>query len=94
MPKFEVDVPHSLSPQEARARLDKASPKLEKEYGASCRWENDQTLVVSRKGLNARVNVEPTRLHVDVDLGFLLSAMSGSIRSGITKQLTELVSAP
>jgi putative polyhydroxyalkanoate system protein len=50
--------------------------------------------VVSRKGLNAKVAVEPSRLHVDVELGLLLSPMAGSIRNGITKQLTELLAKP
>jgi putative polyhydroxyalkanoate system protein len=92
MPKFDVDIPHSLPAEDVRARLERASAKLEKDYGATCKWEDaEQCLVVSRKGLNARVAVEPTRLHVAVELGFLLSPMAGSIRSGITKQLTELV---
>lgn len=91
MPKFDVDIPHQLPPEEVRARLTKASSKLEQEYGATCKWDGEEALVVSRKGLNARVAVQPDRLHVDVDLGFLLSPMAGSIRNGITKQLTDLV---
>jgi hypothetical protein len=31
---------------------------------------------------------------VDVELGLLLSPMAGSIRNGITKQLTELLAKP
>jgi putative polyhydroxyalkanoate system protein len=96
MPRFEVDIPHQLPPDEVRTRLDRATAKLEKDYGAACRWEGDganQHLVVSRKGLNAKVAVEPSRLHVDVELGLLLSPMAGSIRNGITKQLTELLAA-
>lgn len=95
MPKFEVDIPHALTPEEVRTRLGRASAKLERDYGASCTWEGEagaQHLVVARKGLNARVAVEPTRLHVECELGFLLSPMAGSIRTGITKQLTDLVS--
>jgi putative polyhydroxyalkanoate system protein len=93
MPKFAVEIPHQLAPAEVRTRLDRATAKLEKDYGAQCQWEGEQ-LVVSRKGLNAKVNIEPTKLHVDVDLGFLLAPMAGSIRNGITKQLTELLSSP
>ena len=91
MPKFEVDIPHALPTDDVRQRLGRATSKLEKDYGATCRWENDSNLIVSRKGLEARVAVEPSRLHVDVELGFLLSPMAGSIRNGITKQLTELI---
>ena len=96
MPKFEVDIPHQLPPEDVRSRLDRATAKLEKDYGATCKWDGDpgnQFLVVSRKGLNAKVAVEPSRLHVAVELGLLLSPMAGSIRNGITKQLTELLSS-
>jgi putative polyhydroxyalkanoate system protein len=92
MPKFDVDVPHDLPLPEVRSRLERAKGKLESAYGAQCSWEGDDRLLVTRKGLQATVNVEPTRLHIDVELGFLLSPLAGSIRTGITKQLTELLS--
>ena len=94
MPKFELEVPHSLPLSEVKARLDRAKGKLEAEYQAACTWQGDDQLQVTRKGLNATVKLEPTRLHVDVELGLLLSALSGTIRSGITKRLTELMTAP
>lgn len=96
MPKFEVDIPHQLPAEEVRSRLGRATDKLEREYGATCKWEGDpanQHLVVSRKGLSARVAVEPERLHVDVELGLLLSPMAGAIRNGITRQLSELLAS-
>jgi putative polyhydroxyalkanoate system protein len=94
MPKFELDIPHSLPVPDVRQRLDRASAKLEREYGATCSWDGDSALLVKRKGLDARVAIEPTRLHVNVELGFLMSPMAGAIKSGITKQLTELLASP
>lgn len=91
MPKFQVEIPHSHPLEEVHARLDRARAKLEADYGARCTWEGEDRLVVTRKGLNASVKVEPARLLVDVELGLLLSPMAGSIRSGITRQLTELM---
>ena len=91
MPKFQIDIPHSLPTPEVRSRLQRASSKLEQEYGATCSWDGESCLVVARKGLSARVGVEPERLHVAVELGLLFSPMAGSIRNGITKQLTELL---
>ena len=46
------------------------------------------------QGPERPVAVEPTRLHVDVELGLLFSPMAGRIRTGITKQLTELLEKP
>lgn len=94
MPKFEMEVPHSLPLPEVKSRLEKAKGKLESEYQATCTWNGDQQLQVARKGLNAVVNLEPSRLRIDVELGFLLSPLAGTIRTGITRRLTELLSAP
>ena len=91
MPKFDLEIPHNLDLPEVRSRLDRARGKLEADYGAKCSWDGEDKLVVARKGLQAVVNVEPTRLRIDVELGLLLSALSGSIRTGITRQLTELL---
>jgi putative polyhydroxyalkanoate system protein len=90
MPKFQVDIPHSLPAPDVRSRLERAKSKLEQDYGAACTWEGEQ-LVVARKGLSARVDVQPEKLHVDVDLGLLFAPMAGAIKSGITKQLTDLL---
>jgi putative polyhydroxyalkanoate system protein len=94
MPKFDVEIPHSLPLPEVRSRLERAKGKLESAYGATCVWDGEDQLRVARKGLEAVVHLEPTRLHINVDLGFLLSPLAGSIRSGITKQLTELLAEP
>jgi putative polyhydroxyalkanoate system protein len=91
MPRFDLEIPHSLPIPEVRTRLEKAKAKLETDYGANCTWEGEDRLLVSRKGLQASVNVEPTRLQVALDLGFLLTPLAGNIRNGITKQLTDLL---
>jgi putative polyhydroxyalkanoate system protein len=94
MPKFELEVPHNLPLPEVKARLDKAKGKLEADYQATCTWHGDDKLQVARKGLNAMVNLEAARLRIDVELGLLLSPLAGTIRTGITKRLTDLLSAP
>jgi putative polyhydroxyalkanoate system protein len=91
MPRFELEIPHSLEVSEARTRLGRATAKLENQYGAKCTWQGEDTLLVSRKGLSATVNVEATRLSVALELGLLLTPLSGAIRSGITKELSQLL---
>jgi putative polyhydroxyalkanoate system protein len=90
MPKFELEVPHSLPLPDVKSRLERAKGKLESEYGATCTWEGDK-LIVARKGLSAAVNIEAARLRVDVDLSFMMAPLSGAIRNGITKQLADLM---
>jgi putative polyhydroxyalkanoate system protein len=91
MPRFEVDIPHSLPPETAKERIAGATPKLEQQYGATCTWKSDNELVVSRKGLDARVSIEPERVHVDMNLGFLLVPLANAIKGGITKELAGIL---
>jgi putative polyhydroxyalkanoate system protein len=92
MPKFEVDIPHTLPPDEAKARLGGATAKIESTYGAACKWTADRQLTVSRKGFDALVTIEEGRVHVDMKLGFLLVPLAPAIRAGLTKQLSTLLS--
>ena len=68
-----------------------ATPKLERDYGATCTWQTDRQLIVSRKGLDARVNIEDKRIHIELSLGFLLTPLSGAIKNGIAKELTSIL---
>ncbi len=92
MPRVNVDIPHRLSRDEARTRIMGATSHLEREYSATCRWDGETRLIVTRKGLRAALEVEETQVRVALDLGFLLGALGGSIRAGIVRQLTGLLS--
>jgi|1185.fasta_scaffold225853_1 putative polyhydroxyalkanoate system protein len=91
MPKFDVDIPHSLPPDEVKTRLTGATAKIESKYGAACKWISDNQLNVSRKGLDATVSIEPSRVHIDLTLGFLLVAMAPAIKAGLAKELGALL---
>jgi putative polyhydroxyalkanoate system protein len=95
MPKFQVDIPHSLPLDDVKTRLSGATAKIENTYGATCTWTGDRQLTVSRKGFDALVNIEPARVHVDMNLGFLLVPLAAAIKAGLTKELASLLdSAP
>lgn len=93
MPKYEVDIPHQLAVAEAKQRLSGATEKLTRDYGASCTWQGDNLLKVSRKGLDALVTVGPSNVHIDMNLGFLLTPFAEKIKSGIAKQLSGILAA-
>jgi putative polyhydroxyalkanoate system protein len=93
MPKYEVDIPHQLDVAEAKQRIAGATEKLTREYGASCTWQGDNVLKVSRKGLDALVSVGPSNVHIDMNLGFLLTPFAEKIKSGIAKQLSGILAA-
>jgi putative polyhydroxyalkanoate system protein len=91
MPKYQVDIPHALEVGEAKRRISGATEKLQRDYGAVCAWKGDAELTVSRKGLDARVVVEPSRVHVDLNLGFLLTPFAEKIKNGIAKELSGIL---
>ena len=96
MPKYQLDIPHTLAADEAKKRkhtpLSRVQP-LSSDYGASCTWKSDNELAVSRKGLDARVMVEPSRVRIDLNLGFLMTPFADMIKTGITKKLTAILTA-
>jgi putative polyhydroxyalkanoate system protein len=93
MPKFEVNIPHALSPDDVKTRLTGATTKIESAYGATCRWTGERQLTVARKGFDALVSIEDARVHVDMTLGFLLVPLAGAIKAGLMKELSSLLGA-
>ena len=91
MPKYQLDSPHTLSPDEAKKRISEATGKLSSDYGASCTWKSDNELAVSRKGLDARVTLERSRVRIDLNLGFLMTPFAEVIKNGITKKLSAIL---
>jgi putative polyhydroxyalkanoate system protein len=94
MPKYQVDIPHSLTLEEAKQRVDGATAKLQRDYGAACTWKADNQLSVARKGLDALVTLEATRVHIDLNLGFLLTPFAERIKAGIAKELAGILGQP
>jgi len=88
---MEVDIPHRLTLDEARARIDRATGKLARDYSAVCRWEGDGCLVVQRKGLEASLQISDDSVHVAMELGLLMRPFAGTIQAGIVKQLADIL---
>ena len=56
-------------------------------------YNGDNELAVSRKGLDARVTLEPSRVRIDLNLGFLMTPFADVIKTGITKKLSSILAA-
>jgi putative polyhydroxyalkanoate system protein len=91
MPKLEIDIPHALAPEEARARIARSTGKIESKYGATCAWVSDRQLTVTRKGFDALLTIEANRVHVGMSLGFLLIPMANAIKTGLGRELAALL---
>jgi len=99
MPKFSVHVPHSLSQQEARLRLERFAERLQQKFQNQVsdlhqEWEND-TLRFRLKTygipLEGRITVSDTELDLDGDLPFSAMMFRGKIESTIREELERLV---
>ena len=86
MARITVERAQSLGKEGARAKADKLAQKLQEQYGLEPSWSGD-TLNLKRSGVKGTVLVADDLLRIDVELGLLMSAMSGTIKSEIEKAL-------
>ena len=99
MPKFNVNVPHSLGQQEARSRMEHFAERLEQKFQNQVSdlhqsWEDD-TLTFRFKSfgilLQGGIHVDENELRVDGDLPFAAVMFRGKIESSIREELERLV---
>jgi len=92
MARITVERPHSLGRMAARTKAEQLAERLAREYSLSYRWIGD-TLEFKRSGADGRIEVGEERVCVELNLGLLLSAMSGSIKREIERALDESLHA-
>lgn len=92
MAKIIVDRPHNLGIEAARGKAEKLAERLAREYDVRYQWKGD-TLEFKRSGADGRIDVSEDRVHLQLNLGLLLSVMSGKIKSEIEEVLDRELSA-
>ena len=92
MARIKVERPHSLGLPAARAKAELLAERLAREYDVRYRWNGD-SLEFKRSGADGRIDVAEDSVRVQLNLGLLLSAMSGSIKREIEKTLDESLQA-
>ena len=94
MPKYQVDIPHTLAADEAKKRIAGATSKLEKDYGATCTWKSEQRAVRVAQGAGRARDRGSRRACTSIsNLGFLLTPFAERIKAGIAKQLTGILAS-
>jgi len=99
VPKFNLDVPHTLSAEEAKSRLQRFSDSLQSKMQDQVKemeqsWEGDalsfgfKTFGIKIQG---RITVHDDRLAVEGDLPFSAMMFKGKIEGEINKELSRLV---
>jgi putative polyhydroxyalkanoate system protein len=99
MPKFNVQVPHTLTQHEARARLERFADVLGEKFRGQVSdleqsWEGE-TLKFRFKTFGIQlaggITVNDDQLNLDGDLPFTALVFKGKIESAIRDELTKLV---
>ena len=92
MPKYQLDIPHTLAADEAKKRIADATGKLRNRLRRRLHVEERQRAVGLAQGAGrARDRWKPSRVHIDLNLGFLLTPFAERIKAGIAKQLTGIL---
>ena|SRR5688572_29483879 len=100
MAKLDIDIPHSLPPQEALTRIQGLLQQLQREQvgtvtDVSETWNgNEGQFSFSAKGfdLSGKIKVEENRVSINGQLPFALSFFKGKISEAIREKAGELLS--
>jgi putative polyhydroxyalkanoate system protein len=91
MAKITLVRPHTLGKTRAKAIVDQVAADLSSKYQVQSAWQGD-TLVIKRSGLDGTLAVSETEVDIQVNLGFLLSAVKPVIEREINDQLNAKLS--
>ena len=92
MAKITVEREHALGREAARAKAEQLAERLAREFDVSYQWQGD-TLLCKRSGADGSIAVSDDQVRVELKLGLLLSAMSGTIKREIEEVLDKNLQA-
>ena len=79
---------HSLPLPKARKAVEDIAKKLASKFDMDYGWDGDE-LHFNRSGVDGRIHVGAKQIRVTAKLGFLLSALKGTVEQEIRKVLAE-----
>jgi hypothetical protein len=89
-----ISIPHRLTQEEARTRLQKGITDLKSQHAASIAqvsetWNGDQMsfrLTAMGQAITGRVDVQRSAIKLDIDLPWLLAALAEKFRPRIEQE--------
>lgn len=79
---------HDLGAGEVRRRVDELAADLCRRFSLRSEWRGNH-LRISGSGANGRIEIEDHAIEVDVELGFGLKLMEGTIRRAVEDAMDE-----
>jgi putative polyhydroxyalkanoate system protein len=86
MPRISVERAHDLGREVAKQKAEVLVQKLADKYSIKPEWSGD-TVKLSGSGVSGTVSVLDDLIKVEVEIGLLMSAFSGTIKGEIEKAL-------
>jgi putative polyhydroxyalkanoate system protein len=86
MPSISIKRRHKLDHAHAKAAARKVAKDLDKRFGLTCRWQDDD-VEFNGAGLSGKMHVGKSQISLDVELSFLLIALKGTIERHINDEL-------
>lgn len=91
MARIRVERTHNLGIEAAREKAQPLVEKLQERYGLTPVWAGD-TVKLKRSGVSGTLEIGEASVKVEVELGMLMSAMSGTIEAEIKRSLDKALS--
>ena len=88
MSSIDIRHQHSLSMPKARKAVEEIAKKLASKFDMDYGWDGDD-LHFTRSGVDGRIHLTAKQIRVTARLGFLLSALKGTVEQEIRKVLAE-----
>ena len=88
MPSIDIKRSHSLPLADARAKVQRVADHIASRFDVACGWEGN-TLKFQRSGVDGQIKVGAKQVHVVAELGFLLSALRGTVEREVNRYLDE-----
>ena len=89
MASISIVKPHTLGRQAARDLADRLAKNLQKRFDLAYGWEGD-AVMFSRPGVSGRMQVDESRITLDVKLGLLLAPLKPMIEREINAYFERL----
>jgi len=88
MSDIDIRRKHTLSPEKARAAAEKVAKQLKREFALEYRWEG-ASLHFERAGVDGRLTVSQSEVHLRAKLGLLLTFLKPQIEDKVHAHLDE-----
>ena len=92
MSKIHLKYKHSLSPEQARQRVEQIAKGLKKEYKIDYVWKGDR-LLFKRSGAAGNLDLGDGLVELNIKLGIALAPLKGKIEKTIKQNIVAEMSA-